>query len=776
MATVVGRPRAQAAYEAAVALVAAVLLAYLIAVTVRAGLWTQVTPLALGTAVVAALLARFEVIVEGRRQGVSVTFETAALVMLLFLVPIPVALLVWSVLVPFGLCTDWRRWRKNLFNTSLTVICGGVLVAVLSLVGAVDPTEPMTAIGVLLGCFFSSLADIGLSGLHVCLRTGQPLRTMFGPGDLLIGSGVTTGTATIGYLGALLVQSRAPWAVALLLVPVGAVIIASRATRRSLDDQRRLEVLLEGSRERRGTDNAEDILAAAIRRAQELLASPGAELRGTPPVGDELGAPIDLGDHTVVWLISQPKRERGTWSESEQHALDTLAADTAESLARTRLISELSRMARVDGLSGLANRITFSGAVRSAIAAAPTTGYPTLVYLDLNNFKQVNDLHGHHVGDALVQQVAARLSACVPDDGICARLGGDEFAILLPPGCLVEELVQLLVTVMQQDFVIESIVLSVTASIGVAQAEPGIDADRLFRNADLAMYYAKADRQAGPAVYHDGMSLRDEERAELSADLARAVDAGELLLYYQPLRDLQLNRIDGVEALIRWQHPERGLLSADTFIDIAEESGLLRQIGEWVVRQAMADAVTMAEAAGRPLSVAVNVSPRQLGDDNIVDLVAEVIDADTSGTHLVLELTEHAVITEDPIIRDRLERLVETGVSLALDDFGVGYSSVSYLRWLPMQILKLDRSLLRSLPEDERARNLVQALIAMGRALDLLVVAEGVERLNQLECLRELGCPMGQGWGLARPMPLEDLQTLLAQTRTDRVVDLTSRA
>ncbi len=763
----VARPRAVIAYEAVVAGVAATLLLVLVASIVHQRMLPgALSPLAIGVALCAPVLARFGVSVEGKSQSISVTFETAALVLLLFITDnAVVGLALWSVLVPFGLMTDRTRWRVHLFNAALTIICGVGLALTVTAIGHENPTDPITLLTVAGGCSVSTILDLGLSWLHVHLRTGQPVSSMVGADDIVIGTGVASGTASIGYLGALLAQLNHSWVMLILLVPVGSVIVASRATRQSMDDQRRLSVLLESSRDRRHLDTADDILESAIRHARVLLGAPGVRLSEEAPTGDWIGAPIDVGADCVVWLNSPPRRDRSTWLPSERQSLDTLAADTAESIARARLITQLSKMARIDGLSGLANRTTFSATAHSAIADGDLTGrYPTLLYLDLDNFKQVNDLYGHHVGDELVRMVASRLLACVPGGGIAARLGGDEFAMLFGAEHQVDAVAGAIINRLGNEFLIDGHSLSVSASVGIAQAGPGISADRLFRNADLAMYYAKAEHISGPAVYHDGLRAKDRERNELRADLARAVDKGELRVVYQPVQDLARGHIDGVEALVRWDHPTKGMLPAGAFVEIAEESGLIRRIGEWVLRQAMADGARMADAAGRPLSVAVNVSPRQLNDDHLVELVSELVREDASGTHLILELTESAVITEDPVIRQRLESLVSAGVSLALDDFGVGYSSVGYLRWLPMQILKLDRTLLTSIAHDQRARSLVEALLVMGRALDLIVVAEGVERADEARVLVELGCRLGQGWWLARPLLLPDLEQLLSGT------------
>ena len=765
MPTEQARPRAVIAFEAMVAVTAALALAAVAVLAV--GEHTPLSVTIVVTALAAPVLARFTISVERQSQDVTVTFESVSLVFLLLVTTPAIALALWSAFIPFGLIRGLRRWRVHLFNVGIAILCGSALTLSVLAFGRPDPQRPITLLAVAVGCSVSTLIDLALSWVHVHLRTGRPIRSMMSLEDVIVGSGVLGGTASLGYLGALLAQLGRPWVMLVLLVPVAAVIVASSATRRSLDDQRRLSVLLESSRDRRDLEDSDEILASAARHARVLLGSESVQLSADPPTRGEIGAPIEYHDGAVSWLVSAPRRDRDSWLASERQALDTLAADTAESLARARLIAELRVLARIDPLSGLANRATFTAEVAKALRACDRgEATPVLLYLDLDNFKLVNDWYGHHIGDELVRQVAARVVAAVPDEALAARLGGDEFAVLLPScdgdGGLAG-ICRRLIDTLRQEYLIEGHSVMVGVSVGMAHLHPSMSVEDALRNADMAMYHAKTDPSGGPAVYHEGLREASDQRSRLKADLAHAADQGQLRVLYQPVFDLRTGMVDGVEALVRWEHPTHGLLPAGAFVDVAEESGLIRSVGAWVLRQAMTDAAAMARAAGRPLSLAVNVSPRQLGDDALTHLVAELVAADTSGTHLVLELTESAVITEDPEVIARMQRLVDAGASLALDDFGVGYSSVGYLRWLPMRILKLDRSLLTTIGEDARARSLVEALLVMGEALGLVVVAEGIERAVQARVLTELGCQLGQGWALSGPIPLADLERLLAR-------------
>ena len=762
------RPRAVAWYEVAVCGTALAVLAGLTVVLFSRGFPPVTVPVA-AAAVAAPFLARFQISVEHRSQGVTVTFESAALIFMLLVGDAMQALWLWSLFVPFGLFRGMARWRVHLFNISLSVLCGLVLALCLGALDDSDPRRGTTLAVAVLACTASAGVDLLLSWFHVHLRTGSPIRALISWDDVLVGTGVLYGTASMAYLGALLYQLHTPWVMVVLVVPIAAVVIASAASRSSLDDRRRLSVLLAASRSRRDLGSPEEILQAAAGHARQLLGSEEVDVRDEAPSPPDLGARVDLPGGPPRWLVSRPRRDRDTWTDSERQGLATLAADTSESLERSALFTELSRMARMDSLTGLANRRTFTEELTRALDGAPDSGrWPALLYLDLDNFKLVNDWYGHHVGDALVREVSRRITSVVGPDVVAARLGGDEFAVLIDDHRspeVVEQVADDLATRLGQQLVIEDRELSVGASIGLAFATEGLSSDDLFRNADLAMYHAKTRTGSCVAVYQESLRERVDRRSQLQAELAKAAELGQLRIVYQPVYDLQRGHLDGVEALLRWQHPTRGLLSAEDFIDVAEESGHIRTLGAWVLRRAMNDAPRMLAAAGRPLTVAVNVSPRQLVDDAFVALVRDVVGRAAAGAHLVLELTESAVITEDPDVKERLQRLVAAGADLALDDFGVGYSSVGYLRWLPMRILKLDRSLVTSIADDPRARHLFDALLVMGRALDLIVIAEGIENASQATTVRGLGCHLAQGWHYARPMPIDQLLRLLVTER-----------
>ncbi len=728
--------------------------------------WTAVL-----AAAIAPVLTRFHLIVTSNSESVEISFDSAVLVFLLvYLDPLD-AMALWVLAGPVAAMSVRKRWPIRLFNAALVLVCGSAMATVHVLLDGGASTSGRTALAVLLGCAVYVTIDLVLSWVGASLETRRPLGEMISANEVLVAVGVLLGVASLGYLAALLAESETRWLLVLVLLPVLAVVVASRAARRSRSDQRRLGVLLDSARQRRDLDDAPRILEAAVRHAGTLLETDQVAVRPTAPGVGEIGALLDTGGQTR-WLVGTLTADREHGRALDQQALEALAGDTAESLARSRLIHELERLAGTDALTGLVNRSVFAEEVARAVAGtrAPGGCPPAVVYLDLDAFKQINDRFGHHVGDLLVCEVADQIRACVRPSDVVARLGGDEFAVLVEGLDDTDALVglcQRILDLLRVERVVDGNVLTVGASVGLAVADASTSADDLLRNADMAMYDAKSRRRPVPALYRPELRERSVDRAELEDDLRRALGSqDQLRVDYQPILRLPDGTVHGLEALARWEHPERGLLTAGHFIDVAEQAGLIGQLGEWVLRRVMLDAPALVEAAGRPITLCVNVSARQLADSSLADVVREVVAADTAGVDLVLELTESVVIGEDREVRRRLAELVSAGAALAMDDFGVGYSSVGYLRWLPVEVLKLDRSLLMSVADDPRARGLVEAVLLMGHALGLTVVAEGVEEPEQWTFLAERGCALAQGYLLARPMPLGSVLHWLGERRT----------
>jgi diguanylate cyclase (GGDEF)-like protein/PAS domain S-box-containing protein len=460
-----------------------------------------------------------------------------------------------------------------------------------------------------------------------------------------------------------------------------------------------------------------------------------------------------------------------------------LVLNTRDISERKELQDQLVHEAYHDALTQLANRALFRERVGEALHGRRRTDDVTVLFLDLDGFKEVNDSLGHLAGDELLVQVADRLRESVRDGDIVARFGGDEFAVLIesPIGAPDAELVaQRIVEGLHEPFAIDARDIHVQASIGLASAgisggagaaglRPDIDSDgaeRLMRNADLAMYKAKSAGGSGFASYHPQMLSGLVERLELEADLRLALERGELELHYQPTIDLENGRVVGFEALVRWQHPTRGLISPLDFIPIAEGTGLIVPLGRWVMAEACRQAMAWSAAgADRPIKMAVNVSVRQFDRSDLPSVVGEVL-AETGmpAGQLCLEMTESVLMTDTEENLAQLVRLKALGVALAIDDFGTGYSSLAYLRRFPVDTLKIDRSFVERLGEQTDDAALANTIVQLGQSLGMSTVAEGIEEYGQLAALREMGCDYAQGYYFSRPVPAAEAGRLLLAT------------
>jgi len=433
-----------------------------------------------------------------------------------------------------------------------------------------------------------------------------------------------------------------------------------------------------------------------------------------------------------------------------------------------RLERDLSHQAFHDSLTNLANQALFRDRVDHALVrCARTTSAVAVLFLDLDNFKTVNDSLGHAAGDQLLVAVADRLRACLRATDTAARLGGDEFAVLVEDVSDEREVVEAaerLTAALQQPFVPGGREIFVSASIGIAFGRPGSDSDQLLRNGDLAMYTAKRRGKACFEIYRPEMHDSAVERLEMEADLRRAITGEQLRVHYQPIFRLNTGEMVGAEALVRWMHPQKGLLSPDLFIPLAEETGLIRELGRQVLMEACSQARgwQLRHPGAMHLSVSVNVSPRQLHDDDLMDQVRQALEASgLPAGSLVLEITETAMMHDIETTLRRLEALKSLGIRLAIDDFGTGYSSLSYIHRFPVDILKIDRTFVSELKPQNQESSLALAIVSLAGMLGLSAVAEGVETPAQAEALRNLGCPLVQGFHFSRPVTAEAFGALL---------------
>ena len=436
------------------------------------------------------------------------------------------------------------------------------------------------------------------------------------------------------------------------------------------------------------------------------------------------------------------------------------------------LAARLDQLAFNDPLTMLANRALFANGVEHALKrlgrAASNVG---VLFLDLDDFKRINDSFGHAVGDTLLISMAERLLRCVRKGNTVARLGGDEFAILIEDASDVLtslEIADRVVTAMIPSFTIGSIEIDVSCSVGVALAiDPNTLASELMRDADLAMYAAKARGKNCIELYENSMHMATLDRVRLEGDLRRAVERNEIVPHYQPIFDLATGRITGFEALARWYHPERGIVGPDLFIEIAETTGLIVPIGRAVLNQACRQTRSWQQEFPEHdlLTISVNLSSRQIEDPGIVVTVADALaDSELVSNRLTLEITESLVVKEAGSPRGRLREISRLGVVITVDDFGTGYSSLSYLQDLPLSGLKVDRSFVGRIG-DPRGDSLIHAILAMSNSLGLTVVAEGIETAEQLRALAKAKCGFGQGYLFARPLPAVDAREFLERSQ-----------
>lgn len=424
---------------------------------------------------------------------------------------------------------------------------------------------------------------------------------------------------------------------------------------------------------------------------------------------------------------------------------------------------ELTHLAHHDPLTDLPNRLLLTDRAGQAVVSAQVHKRGcALLMIDLDHFKLINDSLGHSVGDQLLKGVAERLNALFGPDITLARLSGDEFAVLAedcPQPGHAAALAQRVIDGLKEPFQIDGHPLFINASIGISLfPSDALSAEQLLRNADSALFKAKSAGRDGYALYTEELTAHAQQRVEIAFELRRALEQQELRVYYQPVHDLKTSRLIGVEALVRWEHPQRGLVSPAEFIPIAERTGLIAEVDAWIMRQACQQ-MCLWQAAGVVLSfVAVNVSSRLFARRELYQQVAQVLhDTGLDPAYLELEVTESAVMEDPEVALEQMHRLRELGVRLAIDDFGTGYSSLLRLKRLPVQKLKIDQGFVAGLPGDEDDAAIARIIIALAQSMGMQVHAEGVEQAEQASFLLEHDCDLGQGYWFGRPMPAASL-------------------
>jgi len=532
------------------------------------------------------------------------------------------------------------------------------------------------------------------------------------------------------------------------------------------------------------SDNAKGVTGVAIRGGHTTIVqdiqsnglyAPWREFIMRHGILSAMSLPLKAGNKTFG-ALTMYSQQTGMFTRDEIRIAEELADNVAYGItalradaARIHYAQQLEHNATHDVLTGLANRTLLSDRLKQAIASARRFGkLVAVLLLDLDDFKGVNDSLGHEAGDALLQAVARRLRAAVRESDTVARLGGDEFVIVMPDLAIADDVVIVaskILALLSQGFSTGGEEIHIGGSIGISlYPHDGEHEDVLMKNVDLAMYHVKQGGRAGYYFFTEELNLRNQARHVLRMELRHALSRGELVLHYQAKVDTQTRRLVGAEALVRWQHPLRGMIPPADFIPFAEESGLILPIGDWVMRTACQQNVTWQTAGLPAIRIAVNLSACQFGHHDLVGQVRQVLrDTRMDPQYLELELTESVLVQEAEQAVPTLSRLNDIGIKLSLDDFGTGYSSLNYLRRFPLDNLKIDRSFISGMTSNAHDAIIVKAVIALAHNLKLRAIAEGVETREELDLLAALGCDEIQGFYFSKPLPADEFKLLLVE-------------
>ena len=736
-----------------------------------------------------------------------------------------------AVLVGSGLALvlqHRQRLIKTAFNLANFMFVASISLLIVrtfaNVTGTPAPTDWIAAFAATLAATVLSAVSIALV---ITMSGGAPQFEKL-PEMIRFGSMVAFANTSLALLAVVIIK-RDPVLLWLLVLPLVIVFIAYQAYLSEREKHERLELLYQSSRILQHSPELDSSLVALLGHARAMFRAELAEVvlyprtreaealrtsswhDGDPevmvpvadfattsyhavtltasgpfffePTGDSkiqqgMVAPLRGETELIGSLLIANRLTEGTsFREDDLRLLETLANQVAVALENGHLersLAELSRLkeqlryqAYHDPLTGLANRSLFVERVAERLATTARDRTPVVLFLDLDDFKIVNDTLGHAAGDRLLIEVAERVRGVLRSDDIAARLGGDEFAILLDDGpdlATVMLVAERIVRVLRVAFLIGDTEVQLGGSVGVAAARLGTErADELLRNADVAMYTAKSNGKNRVAVFEPTMHAAIVARHELSAELSRSLGRGELALLYQPIIDLRTGSATGVEALVRWRHPTRGLLGPSEFIPLAEETGMIVALGGWVLEEACRQGAEWSrpDDLGRPLTITVNLAAQQLQEADFVNHLKTVLsDTGLRPEQLVLEMTETVIFHDTLGTIARLEAIRALGVRIAIDDFGTGYSSLGYLRRFQVDILKIAQEFIGQTDSPEEWP-FAAAIVALGRALGMTIIAEGVEEPGQLAHLRGLGCELGQGYLFARPLDAEHARQYL---------------
>jgi len=698
------------------------------------------------------------VLPAGSRDNLVVGLDSSLLVLLGLSLPWRQALVVWGVSISTAELTNKRGWDTRLFNAGVCVVAGAAGLAVLDTVpkaAAASPRGLLAAVGAAVAYF---AVDYLWSAVSIAAVERTPLRELTDARGLPLALACFVGVDSLGFL-AVVVLHQQLWAVALLVLPFTALLWAARSWSNVGAAERRGSVLSAASLAIQKADEPAQVEQIVLEQAALMLRAPGARWAASADGVGGLTAPFAPGGRLLRSLHILPRGSGGRYGERDADALRMLVSVAEQAHDRLRLLAELGRSATTDSLTGLANRALFRDELTQTLTSGQRAG---VLYCDLDGFKAVNDTCGHASGDAVLVIAAGRLVDALRPGDLVARLGGDEFAVLLRDlpavgaPAVAQAAADRVCLALSSPYQLADRCMSLSASVGIALPD-GSDAEELLHAGDAAMYAAKSSGGGRSHAYSPTLIRERSERARLADELRGALTAGQIAVHYQPIVAALDGGVLGVEALVRWQHPQRGLLAPAAFLSVAAEAGLLDDIGVFVLSTALTDVSAAAREAGRTLALAVSASASQLVSGSLRATVQQQLPSE--GVQLTVEVTEDELV--DGAALDALHELRELGVRIALDDFGTGWSSLSLLRRLPVDTLKLDKSFVADLPEDTRAAALARAVIEMSRALGLGTVAEGVESAAQSASLRLMGCSMLQGYHFGRPQPASSLAALM---------------
>jgi diguanylate cyclase (GGDEF)-like protein len=730
-----------------------------------AGGWHVALAALLGVPLV-VVVARFPMVLDGQDGGIEIGFDSTVLMFLLCTFDARSAVAIWGLAVLVTQITSGKRLTAQLFNIGVGLLAGAAAAVALHSIRGTElgtPRELMAMVAAAGAYFF---VDYVLSAISIGIDSGTPIRGHLVQPGTWLAVACFVPFDLLGYLAAVVHRDSPGWMLTLLVIPLVTLLVSTRAIARGRENARRLTVLFEAAVRVQALHETGLIIEALLHDARRLVRLSDVDVRSAPPAAYEIGAQVRRGKD-VLWVVAPARDRARSTVGADQHALDALAVIIADAFARMQLTDDMVHYARHDPLTDLPNRGILLDRVAHALHLARRRKVRVaLLFIDLDGFKPVNDRLGHAAGDEVLVEVAARLVDSTRQSDTVARLGGDEFAVLLEDVSTAEviEISDRILESLTAGVEVAGTSVSLGASIGIAYGDGTESGEALLRQADLAMYEAKGRGKAQHVSYEPSIGHARLQRLELVEALRRAIDQREIDVVYQPVVATESGRIAGVEALARWQL-DGTEVPAEVFVRIAEDTGLVVPLGELILDQVAHDAAALREAAGGPISMSVNVSARQLREPGFVHAVERTVR--TMGrTGLVLEITEREGVANDEQVLTSMHTIAAMGVRFAIDDFGVGFSSISYLQDLPAHVVKTDAALAQNIDRDERARAVLRAVTVMANSLGLDVVIEGVERQAQLDAVRDsVDAPFVQGYLLHRPMPYE---TLLVAVRTNR--------